>query len=506
MSRTDYFGDNAPGQDLGRRSLRAGALSMVARVVNALVQIGAILFLARLLAPEDYGLVGMVTALTGFATIFVDLGTRDAVVQRVRITEGEVSALFWIVLAVGGGFSLIIAASGPLIARFYGEPRLTMITLVNSLTFVTLALTCQHHTLLRRAMRFQELAIIDVGANLISAVGAIILALYGFGYWALVLRPVAANCLLALGVWLSCRWIPRHPTLTPGVKHMLKFGANLTGFTITDFASRSSDRVVIGHRVGAVGLGHYQNALLVYDNLIDVLIASMHGVAVASLSKLTGDLVELKRLWSKALSTLAFFSMPAFGILAVTGQDLIVLLLGEKWRASGVLLSIIALRGIPHGVERTLGWLHVTAGRTDRWMRWGVFALCAQLVALVAGLPFGPLGVATAYVVCMFTLFLPALAYAGRPLQIGAVDVIKAIGRQLVGALLCVAIGFLLRNTILAHTNSVLRVGVLSVVFAVSYLVLVAGLLRVRTPFTTVVSLVRDSLPGRAARAVPQLS
>ena len=100
-SVSEFFGENKAEEGHGRASLRGGAVAIVARSLNALVQIASILFLARLLSPEDYGLVGMVTALTGFATIFVDLGTRDAVVQRAHITEGEVNALFWIVLGVG---------------------------------------------------------------------------------------------------------------------------------------------------------------------------------------------------------------------------------------------------------------------------------------------------------------------------------------------------------------------------------------------------------------------
>jgi len=130
-------------------------MAIVARLVIALITIGSVLFLARLLSPEDYGLVSMVTSLTGFATIFVDLGTRDAVVQRSKINQGEISALFWIILAFGCGLALLVAGAGPFIARFYGEPRLTTIAMVNSLTFVGLALTCQHTKVPRQEMRSQ---------------------------------------------------------------------------------------------------------------------------------------------------------------------------------------------------------------------------------------------------------------------------------------------------------------------------------------------------------------
>ena len=174
---------------------------------------------------------------------------------------------------------------------------------------------------------------------------------------------------------------------------------------------------------------------MVYDNLVNILVVPLHSVAVASLSKMRDDTTALRDAWAKALATVSFYAMPAFGLLAATSQDVIVLLLGSKWSSAGVLLGVLAFRGIPHSVERTVGWLHVTAGRTDRLIRYGVFAACIQLAALACGLPFGPIGIAVAYVVSMFLLFVPALAYAGRPLGIGAADVLRVVWRPLVGSL-----------------------------------------------------------------------
>jgi polysaccharide transporter, PST family len=491
----NYFEDNRICKGHGTRSLRGGAISMSARASIAIFQIGSMLFLARLLSPEDYGLVSMVIAITGFAPLLVDLGTRDAVVQRARITQAEVGALFWITVAIGCGCTLLVAACGPLIARFYRDPRLAMIVLVSSFTFIATALTCQHYALMRRAMMFKELAIIDVGANLLSAGGAIIMAYYGFGYWALIIKPITSNLLLALGLWSVCRWLPTRPAITSGVKEMLKFGMHLIGFSMTDFAGRNSDRVAIGHRIGARGLGYYQNALALYDNVLD-LAAPLHGVAVVSLSKLQNDHKELRRSWAKAISTLAFFAMPVFGIMAVTSHDLIIMVLGRKWASSGVLLSVLALRGIPHVIERTLGWLHVAAGRTDRWMRWGIIGVCVQLAALFCGLPFGPMGVVIAYVLCMYILFVPAIAYAGHPLGIGVKDVLKAVGPQLTGALISAIIGFLLRYTLLVHTQGLARIALLALTYLVAYYALVVRIFGLNMPLHVSYSLVRGFLPA----------
>jgi polysaccharide transporter, PST family len=494
------FKDHAVEAGHGRRSLRGGLVSIGSRAVNAVIQVGAVVFLARLLSPEDYGLVSMVAAFTGFAPVLVDLGTRDSVAQRARIKEAEVSALFWITVSLGCGAALAVAACGPWIARFYGEPRLVGITAVSALTFATAGLTGQHYALMRRAMRFEELGTIEMAANVVSAAGAVAMAFCGFQYWALVTRPVTLSGLVAVGVWVRCRWVPPKPQLTTGVKEMLRLGIHSTGFTMADFAGGSSDRVIIGHRGGAAALGYYQNAMFVYENLLSVLVAPLHAVAVSSLSKTRENPRELKRLWSKALAMLGFCAMPIFGILAVTSEDVVTILLGAKWAVAGTLLSVLALRGIPHTVERTLGWLHVTAGRTDRWMRWGILATAAQLGALLCGLPYGPMGIVTAYTLCMFALFIPAIAYAGRPLEIGAGDVIAAVWRPMAGSLIAAAVGFGLRYTVLSSWGDIPRLLVLVAAYALVYALVVVKMLRMSMPIEIARVLVRRMVPGRGPR------
>ena len=161
---------------------------------------------------------------------------------------------------------------------------------------------------------------------------------------------------------------------------MLEFGLNITGFTMADYVSRSVDRVALGYTTGPKDLGHYQNAFVVYDNPLTLFTVPLHGVAVSTLTKLRDNLPELRRAWAMALSSLVFFAAPSFALLAVTGQDLVVLLLGSKWAEAGAIVSILALRGPAHVVERTLGWLHVAAGRADRWRHWGLGAARCYLL------------------------------------------------------------------------------------------------------------------------------
>jgi PST family polysaccharide transporter len=344
-------------------------------------------------------------------------------------------------------------------------------------------------------MKFTDLAAVEVCANLFSSAGAIAIAVYGFDYWSLVLRPVMVTFFIASGSWLRCRWVPARPAMSVGARELLRQGLNCAGFAVTDSIAVSSDRIAIGYRSGPIPLGYYQNAMFIYDNLFGLLVMSTFNVAVASLGKAQNNLDELRRLWRKALSTLGFYAMPTFGIVAVTGQDLVPALFGSKWSQAGVLISILALRGIPHSVERTIGWLHVAAGRTDRWMRWGLVAMCAQLIALFCGLPYGPTGVATAFVVFTFIMFVPGVAYSGAPLGIRAIDVITVVWRPLTAALLAAVIGFTLRFTILADLSPTLRIIMLALAYAAAYAIIVIGLLGERMPIKVILTLTRDLLP-----------
>src|SRR5262249_30641118 len=149
---------------------------------------------------------------------------------------------------------------------------------------------------------------------------------------------------------------------------------------------------------------------------------------------------------------------------------------------ASILFSIFALRGIPHVVQKTCGWLHNAAGRADRFMRWGLISGATQLLALFAGLPFGVTGIAWAFVVSTYILFLPAIAYSGQPLGIGVGKVVTVIGPQTIGALAAAAMGFALRDTVFASIPTIPRAVLLTISYSTAYSMIVVGLFGVRTP------------------------
>ncbi|MGE3876491.1 MAG: oligosaccharide flippase family protein [Parvibaculaceae bacterium] len=492
-----YFEENKPFAGLGRASLRSGVIFVTARGINIFVQLASTVVLARLLSPDDFGLVAMVLALIGFAPLLIDFGTTDASVQKTHIGRDEISTLFWFNLATGIGLTVLLIGTSGWIARLFGEPALTQIAMVLSLTFIMTALSTQHYALMRRAMQFRRLAMIDISANVVGSVVSIVMALTDWGYWSLAAKPIVTSGLTVIAAWLSCPWVPGRPRFTPAVRELLGFGFGVTGFTMTDYVAKSADRLVIGYFYGAGPLGYFQNAFNIYSNLLSIMTESLHNVAVAGLSKLRDNIEELKRSWTAALSSLSFFSAGTFSVLAVTAQDFVVILLGQKWAPAGALLCIVAVRGIAHSVERTLGWLHVASGQAVRWRRGGCLSAACQLIALLAGLPFGITGIAIAYAIAMFGLFVPALVYAGRPLGIGSKDVLRAVGPQTVAALATVAVGFLAQHVLPETLSPLPRFAASVPICTAVYLALAVGVFGVTEPLRIAFRALRDFSPVR---------
>jgi len=489
-----YFEDHRESKDLGRLALRGGIVSVAMQYGNGALQIVAAIVLARLLAPEDFGLVAIVTVLTSFAPLLIDFGLGDATAQRSKITRSQVSSLFWLSSGIGLTIAVAVAACSPLIAWLYREPRLEAIALYSAITFVLFGASNQHLALLRRTMQFGTIAKIQLSGTLVGTAIAIFMAACGYGYWALVVRPITSSLCIAIGAWLACRWRPGFPLFDNEVKSMVRFGLHVVGFSVTYTLSKAVDRIGLGLFYRPEEVGYYQNAITLYENSIFQALGQLHTVGSAALSKLQSNPAALRQKYEAALSAVAFFVMPTAAVLSVTAEDVTVLLLGEKWRAAGLLLNIIALRGIFQATEGSQGWLHLSIGRADRWQNWGIVSLVVQVVALVGGLPFGATGVAAAGVVASAVIAIPSISYAGRPIGIGATLVMRAVGPQLIGAISATAGGWWLQVIALTHWSSLVRI-FLSTGFCIGiYLIIVVGVFGLTGPIKVAGKMVQDRL------------
>jgi O-antigen/teichoic acid export membrane protein len=234
------FEENQSRSNLAGRAVRSGLIFIVGRMMNGVLQFATTVVLARLLVPEDFGVVAIAAAVTSFGPSLIDFGLTDATVQRPKITPGEVSAMFWLSLGMSSLMALLLVLGSPFLASMYGQPSLAAITAMMGLDLVFYGLSLQHLALLRRGMRFNEIVMIEIGAYIVGAVVAICIAKNGGRYWALIARPLVTSFCMAVGAWICCDWRPGFPTFNAAVKSMVKFGMHVTGFSIRSAAAIGS--------------------------------------------------------------------------------------------------------------------------------------------------------------------------------------------------------------------------------------------------------------------------
>jgi len=407
--------------DLKKKSIRGGITSLGGETATFVLRIGSTAVLARLLVPADFGLVSMVTALTGFAQLFKDLGLSDATIQNKEIDHAKVSSLFWINTAIGLGIALVIAASSPLIAGFYHDPRLSAIALAISSCFVFSGLTVQHQALLYRQMRFGRMALINIVSTALSVVVAVVLAWKGFGYWALVAKEVSASAFMAAGTWRACRWTPGLPRAGAGVSSLLRFGRDVTGFNIVIYVSKSIDRILLGRNWGAAVLGIYDRAMQLMLMPLNQIRFPMTRVGMSGLSALQDSPDKYRQYYSKLNSILCFIYMPIVVYLGVFSGLFIKLILGDQWMAAADIFRVLALAAFIQPVLSTCDLVLLSQGRTKKYFIFGCVYTACVVVAVAIGVRWGSMGVAVAYTIINYIVLVPSPWYklAQSPVSVG---------------------------------------------------------------------------------------
>ena len=395
--------------DLGRRTARGGVVTIFSQGMKFFLGMVGTIILARLLTPEDYGLIGMVTVVTGFIAIFKDLGLSVATIQKAEINNQQISTLFWVNVLLSLGIMLVTIAIAPVIAWFYGEPKLTTITMAYAAGFLFGGLAVQHEALLRRRMRFLALAVAEVVALIVSIAVAVTLAWRGAHYWALVVSQLCLGVTYLLAVWIACGWRPGLPVRYSGVRQMLAFGGNLTGFGVVNYFARNLDNLLIGRFWGAGQLGLYARAYQLLLLPIDQMITPISAVAVPALSRLKDSPERYRSAYLRLLEKVALLTMPIMAFMIVSSDWLVAIVLGPNWAGVGPIFSLLGIAGLVQPLASTTGWLFVTQGRTNDMFKWGMIGSTITVIAIVAGLKWGAMGVAASYSLTHVLIVIPIL-------------------------------------------------------------------------------------------------
>jgi O-antigen/teichoic acid export membrane protein len=462
--------------------------------------------LGRILAPRDFGVVAMVMTFSMLLANAPNNGFIDAILQRKEMTERLASNLFWIGLGIALALTWVFALAGPLLARFYNEQTVIRVAVALSLQILLTCAPTVHAALLRRAMLFPAIAMNDIVARAVGVVTSIFFGLAGWGFWALVAGQLSLALSTALGVWILCPWWPKRPNAAD-TRDTLRFAGHIGVRYSLNYFVRNFDNLLVGWRFGANPLGYYKKAYDLFALSLTQLVSANANVAVSALSRVREQRAQWTRYVLGAMGMLAFIGMALAGDLTLIGKDVIRVLLGPNWGTAGWIFTFFAPAIGIMMVSGVHGWIHVSLGHADRWLKWGIFEWVVTCALFFAGLPWGPQGIAVAWSVSFWALALPSIWYAGRPIDFGVMPVVRAIWRYTVASLVAGAAAYfvLAQSAWLRDLNgtggAALRIACVSALFGALYLGAVIGLHRGLAPLRTMITLMAE-LRGRRRPAV----
>jgi O-antigen/teichoic acid export membrane protein len=356
--------------------------------------------LARLLTPQDFGLLGMILVFTGFTGLFSELGFGAAIIQRRKIEERHLSSIFWLNIVAGLILTGIVFAIAPLIAGFYNEPRLKALTMLISVNFFIGSLTIVQRSILTRFMDFRKLAIIETLTMAIAGGFAITLAFIGFGVWSLAWQMLISTTVGVIIMWQVSDWKPMLCFDKNAVKELIGFSSNLLGFNVFNYWVRNSDNLLVGKFIGSAGLGIYTRAYSIMLMPLNQISSTVGQVMFPSLSKIQDDKVLVKQIYLRTISVIALITFPMMIGLFTVADSFVLALLGLKWKGVIPLLQIFALLGMVQSIGTTVGWIYNSQGRTNWQFRWSIAAGTLLIVSIIIGIIMGTvISVAVSYAI-----------------------------------------------------------------------------------------------------------
>jgi PST family polysaccharide transporter len=395
----------------GKVALRGSLVTGISQAVRIGVQFVSVAVLARLLAPQDFGLVAAVSPVIAFVGLFQNLGLQQAVVQRGAITEEQLNRMFWVMTAVGLFCTVVVLLLSPAIAWFYGDPRMRNIAILAGLPLLFGSMAGLPLSLLNRRLRFGQLAMLDAANALVGFVVAAAAAWRGFGYWSLLIGAAASAFLSLAGAWWCSRWTPGRPDFRVE-RDILSFGANLTGFNLVNFFARNLDNILIGKYSGTVELGYYDRAYKLLLFPIQNIVTPLSRVMIPLLSRVQNDKQRFREIYLHTTWVLAFVTVPGISALVLTSDQVVDLLFGPKWHEVAPIFAWLGIAGLVQSASSTTGWIFICQGRTRTMFRWGIYSSATTIAAFLVGLPWGAVGVAAAYAISGYVLRVPVLAVA----------------------------------------------------------------------------------------------
>jgi O-antigen/teichoic acid export membrane protein len=427
------------------RAFSAVRWTAAAAVARGGLQIIQLVVMARLLAPEDFALNAMVSVILSFGVVFADMGLNSAYVQRPDVSLEQRSSLFWLNLMVSGGMTVLVFASGPLFATFFGDGRLAPLLMVASATFIINGLGQQVRLSAEKALEFRAVMLVEMFAALAGFTAALAAAMVGLGAYSLVLGGLfsAAFGTALAWSWLSAGWRPLRHFSPSDVRPFLGFGAATVGDAIVNQIHRNIDIFLGGRMLVSAQLGIYsvpRDLVLRQQSMVNPIVTRVGFPLVAQVQN---NPSKVRTIYLKTLSMTASVNAPVYAGLVFFAPEVVGLLFDAEWAGAIELLPILAFWGFLRSNTNPVGSLLMGLGRARLSFQWNLGLLFIIVPVLFVFSRYGAVGLAWGLFVLQLVSYIPVWRVLVFPLcGVHFLEYMDATLRPFVVALMAVAVTF----------------------------------------------------------------
>ena len=424
------------------RGASVGGLLLIAKAV---VGFGSLVILARLLAPQDFGLVAMAAISIGVFRIVGDFGLVMSTTQRREIDEAQLSTLFWINVVGGVLLCLLAIASAPALVAVFGESRLFPITSVLSLVLIGSGVSAQHEAILRRRLDYSYLQAAGVVAQAIGLLVGVACALSGWGYWSLVLHQLVGRLSQTALFWVRTRWRPGRPQRGTGSKSFLGYGGQMMAAQLLAYTTRSFGDFMVGVAADATSVGFFRRANSIVM-VVEELKQPLKAIMPASLSRVQDEPFQFARFLLNGLSLWSLGAFGALGLITAEAPVLVDLLLGDHWKPVAPLVRWLVPAGLAAALGSATEWILMPLGMMKRLVAVRVLRLLFVVAGIFVGWSWGVNGIAIGYSISVMISLMIELWWVMSIIKARSIECLWSILRPAVAAATAGLVVFLVHS------------------------------------------------------------
>ncbi|WPZ09167.1 MOP flippase family protein [Roseivirga spongicola] len=413
--------------------------SFVNQVGVQLLQLATTAVLARLLVPEDFGLMAMLAIATGFINVIKDFGIGASLVQKKEVDNEEYSTVFWLNLAIGGLLCVLVYLLALPIAIFFEDVRLKGLMEFISLSFFLNSFGIVWSNILLKNLDFKQIFYRNFLATLLSSTVAIALALKGHGYWALAVQVYVRLVSNLIFNYLRVRWLPEFVFKKAFLSDVLKFSLPLFADKSVNYWMRNVDNLLVGKFLGKSELAFYSKAYSLMLLPVRQLSGTITKVLFPSFSLIQDDPDRIGRVYLKISRVIAFAAFPVMLLLAFKADTFILIVYGDQWERVIPIFRVLSILGMFQAIGTLSGNIYLSQGRTLLMFKVGIFSRALMIMGIVIGLWQGGLmGMVYGYSITAFIAFLPELYFMGKLINLRLWQILKNFLPYLLIAMLSV--------------------------------------------------------------------